>query len=565
MKRLLCLGLIWLLTSSVLAATYYVDDSYYDMTNTLVWTILGITRPNYEWHLGELGGLDYDTLGPGGVFRNYGSTALTTGLTAGVMPSLTEGISSKGQAAGYFDPALTNYLQDANTGEVDIAGNLNFTLIAWLRQTDTTGTYQFIAGKQDPAVGNAAWTIRTKSGAATLGQDTLEMYLSGADADAATLTASSALTKNKWHLVGMTHLTAADSIKLYLDGAVSKRAVMGAVPNTFSGAIKFTIGCRQDNAGFLRYFMGDIAYVAVWVGTALTNAQMNTIYAYMNPSGVLADPFPSLQGAVYQATAGDTLLVAAGNYYETVQVGTAFDAILGLTHVSGSLPIFNGALVPLTAGLIGMTISAKNEIGWMTFRGYSTALSGIGIKADATSDGTLIHHVEFDSCFGSVNFDGACDGDSVVNCTIDGAGLTASKGVWATTDAARTMFILNCIVTGCVAGIDESQGTYAGGYNDLFSNTVDYFLLGGTLTGDRYLNPMFVNQAGNDHSLRHCSRLNNGGTVIHSGIAAFTYLQTTPAVGVWETTLVTGGQAFRAPWAREAWARGTWGRGVWGR
>jgi hypothetical protein len=325
----------------------------------------------------------------------------------------------------------------------------------------------------------------------------------------------------------------------------------GACTSVNNSTAKFTIGAENSGGSPTSFFNSDMAWVGIWNGTALIESQRDALYTALMPGGSVASPFPSLQSAVYQAAAGDTILIQPGRYQETVTIAKAFDYVGAATATFGSIPEFFGTNLPTAAGTVGLTNSADNEIGFLDVRGYAAQ----GVLASSTSHGSLFHHLVVDSCLNGVDFDGAASGDSLINCVIDGASLTSATGFRATTSSAVTVVVENCIFVNTTTALTKATlQTLTEKNNDFYGNTTNYAsALNAT---DLLFPPRFFGL--NDYRVNRASRVLNKGLLIHSGVSPFNYLQGAPDMGVWETMsmgLSSGGGKTTFGRDRKVWAR----------
>lgn len=513
------------------AATVYVDASvnrHFD-----VWSVGGLpAQPSAEWRLASSDGIDYDTLGSTG-YRNYGSTSLTTSLTDGNRPSLTEGLLQPHQGALAFNGS-TNYLFIDDATALD-PSNQSYSIAAWVRHPTGAGSDQIVSKNQ--AAGD--WPGFFFS---TDGNGLVNMQVTTTLANSMTATSVGSIENSRWSFVcGVYRYQALldDTAECYIDGVMDGQAVLSIGQTTNTGT--FRIG----NYAAADYWEGEIAWVAIWDGTALTPTHIAALYSAMKPTGAVGLPYPTLQSAVYQASAGDTILVNPGRYQETVTIATAFDYIGAVASTFGDMPEFYGKDLPSAAGTVGFTVSADNEVGFVTFRGYTSAQ---GLLGTATSDGSLFHHLEFDSCLNAVDFDGMASGDSLVNCIIDGASLASATGFRATTSSAVTVVVENCIIVSTVTALTKAAAqTLTEDHNLFFGNGTNYAssLDGTDLIGD----PTF--RGGNDYRLLPFSPALNNGLVIHSAVTPFSYWQPGPERGVWEYQKQLASYGEKGPWARE--------------
>jgi len=516
------------------AATWFADDGVNKRTS-IVWPV----TPSALWWLASTDGLDYDTLGATG-YRNYGSTVLTAPLADVNRPGLTEGILQPDQGAVSFN-GTTNYLQINSTGDLDPA-NESYTVFAVVRATTATGA-RAIFEKRLNTVSYRGVGIAASGGVpaffATETVTTSEVIA----------TAITNIGDSKWHTVaGVYKYSAAgnDTAEIYIDGNLEATAV-GAIGAT-TNAAKVIVGAFST--GSTNFWQGDIAMVAVWDGTALTATQITSIQSSLIPAGTTGDPFPTIQSAAYARAATDTIYVKPGRYQETVSLSLA-GAVLATNQTFGNIPELYGALLPAAAGNDGLTVTADNEIGFVTIRGYGSQ----GLLASSTSDGSLFHHLEVDSCLNAVDFDGASSNDSLINCTIDGASIATSTGFRATTSSAVTVVVKNCIFVNTVTALTKAAAqTLTETHNDFYNNTTNY--ASALAASDLTVPPHFYSD--DDFRLLPGSPLFKRGEVIHSGASPFTYYQQGPEPGVWEgmKPQPSDGEETRkygrvAPWARK--------------
>ncbi len=535
MKRMLILMVVLLggCTELAFGATKYVSSSVNRQLSAAGYTAIGVTRPNYEWRFADSSGVDYDTVGGATQpYRNYGSSTLTTGLTNGNAPSLTEGILQPNQGAETFN-GTTNYLYINDGGTALNVTTGNFTVAVWYRVTAVVSQpNEIISHKGNPA----GWSVLVN------GSYVPRLHVSdGVDIVTASGTGA---TQNTWNCFVGTH-TFNDSVRAYLNGARTA-ATGNALVSTVTVGFPFTIGKYAVAAS--DYYTGNIAYVAFW-NSALSDANVLALYNAQAPLGTLASPYSSIQSAVYAGAAGDTILVGSGRYQETVVVATAFDYIGATTSTFGSLPELYGAALPAAAGVVGMTVSAKNEIGFLTFRGYSTTSTGIGLLADASSDGSLFHHLEVDSCRNGVDFDGSATADSLINSVIDGGSLTNANGWRATTSTAVSVYLYNNIIVNCKTGLTKAPAQTLVETNNCFFNNSSADYAGSLNASDLLVNPLFRSPVSNDYRPAWTSGVLNKGLTIHSGAGAFIIRQTAADIGVWEVDFVINKSGWQGGWS----------------
>jgi hypothetical protein len=543
MKKMIMMIMMMVLNcplSVVNAATGYVSSAM-DHRSAIAWGTGGLPdTADVIWWLGD--GVDYDTNSTG-TFYNYGESDLAAGLSIVNAPGLTENISAPHNSACSFDG--TNDMLQVNDAAALSPGAEDFGAFVWVRLPLGGAIDRLIFSNR--LSGSSEWFIAVNSGTANF-----TVWLSDDGSDDAAHTKKYATTgtyqDGEWHLAGFTWVS--DVLTIYVDGdeVTVTMVADAAISSIYSSATaKPTIGARSDGVGA---FQGDIGWAAYWEGSHTpTGTEVTFLFDAMSPDGSSGDPYPSIQAAAYQQAAGDTILIETGTYRETVTISKAFDYIGGQlgSRTGGQMPELYGAALPSAAGTVGMTISAKTELGFLDVRGFTTAQ---GLLADGSSDGSLFHHLVIDSCLTAVNLNGACDNDSLVNCTLDGAGISSSTGVLKD-GAAGTVVVENCLVVNCAVGLNKSTGTIGGGNNDFFANSADYSGMS-ALTGDMSFVPHF--RGGNDYRLMPGDRLNELGILIHSGLSGFSGFGK-PAAGAWDSRgmrlypISRGRQRFVSPGA----------------
>jgi hypothetical protein len=534
-------------TNSLYAATIQVDDGVNKQIETAAWGVGGLPEhPDVEWRFADSTGIDYDTIGGATpTFRQYGSASLSTGLTIGNLGGLVES-PLQPNMGGVNHNGSSNY-EILNDGTAMRPGANDFGVFAWARWM-TTGFGLYMLSKYDTNA-KREWAMGTSL--YTAGKFTAVLSSDGGTVNRKVFSTTTSYNDGMWHLCGFTWVS--DSLRVYVDGISVPVAidVNTGITSIYEGDATPGVGCIFASGLASNFFPGDIAWSGYWEGTSTPDdAENAALYTAMKPTGTSASPYPSLQSAVDQASAGDTILVQPGRYQETVTISKALDYVggwqvgtlyptewqVGTPYPTARyLPEFYGAALPAAAGTVGMTVSADNEIGFLTLRGYTTAQ---GLLASSTSDGSLFHHLEIDSCLNGVDFDGAASGDSLVNSVIDGGSISLATGFRATTSSAVTVAVINNIFVNTATALTKAAAqTLTETNNDFFGNGVNY---AGTLhASDLLLPPLF--RGGNDYRFKNMSRVLNAGTPIHNGTAPFNYLQSAPQMGVWEQFRVSDG------------------------
>ncbi len=500
------------------AATKYASSAV--NLQAIAWGTGGLPdTANAVWRFASSDGLDFDTLGATG-YRNYGKTTLGAQLTNANQPGLSEGVMQPHQGALAFNGAA-NYLSISAAFPPITA--TSFTIVVWVRNLSNVASGIF-----DQRDGVDLCTIRLAYSANpffTIRDNVGNLMF---------MDAGVALSSGTWHFLALTY-SRSDSAKLYLDGAKIAALINNNTGNYTTGLTAIDVG-RYNAANYANM---DLAWMGIWNGTVLSSAQLSALRTATLPLGTAASPFPSVQSAIYAASAGDTILVQPGRYQETI---VSAQVLKCWSAQEGSRAELYGAALPAAAGTVGATVSADNELRFLTFRGYIAAQ---GLLATATSDGSLFHHLEFDSCLNAVDFDSTASGDSLVNCTIDGASLPGSTGFRATTSSAVTVVVENCIFVNCATALTKAAlQTLTEDHNDFFGNTSNY--AAALHATDLTVNPQFRGSY-----VPHNIQMKLG-LAIHSQAAPFDRVH----IGVWfplvNQLLAGGGRAWggRGPWAR---------------
>lgn len=502
------------------------------------WVTLAVTRPTGLWFWGD-GNVGYD-------YTTKGSAADVTAWTDGNAPGLAEGLLTNDQSGASFD-GVNDYLTK-DVADPPITSN-SFTIMAVARCTGPNATGSGIQSLFNQRDDGATCLVQLAINRTSTGFP--QATFRSATGVIQQLNGVETLVDSEWHVLAMTAQDGGeDSLRFFVDGVLVASAINNQ-PDDYTTSLDYVAVGRNRGGGVDEGFLvGDHCWLGIWNGTVLTTAQVSTVTTALMPTGASGDPYASLQSAVHQGAAGDTILIADGRYQETVTVAKAFDYIGASVTTFGSWPEFYGTDLIAASGNDGFIVSADNEIGYLTIRGYYKA-GGIGVQSSSTA---LFHHIEIDSCL--TGFDFGATTDTLAQSTIDGALL--GSGVGALKDGANTSVMLNTIIYNCVTGSNESAGTLGGGYNNYFGNTTNYASMS-ALTGDMAVNPRFFNSTGNDYRVRN-NQLKNG-TPFHSQAAPFTQVY----IGAWfpvnNLNIADGGGSHggRSGNAREGWSRGSHG------
>jgi hypothetical protein len=499
----------WILALLLLPMLAFGQATYYVSPNmdyrAIVWGVGGLpVQPSAYWYLAD--GVDHDTLNFGGAVRNRGDSLLSptsaspAGLTMLNPPGLDESPVACNQSSQSFNGAANYlYINDGNILDVTTG---DISMACWFK-TATPTVSQRLMGKRGAAAGysfavSTYLTCGTQSGVTP----------------ANTSLGTTTLVANKWYFGTMAWDATAKKTWLFLNGAYEDTTIKDQGTLTNAGA-NFAIGATTIPG---TYFNGDIACAMFWKGTCLTPAQVAAVYAKMSSIGASTKPFPSLQAAADYATAGDTIKIGAGQYQET-RTGTKALIIQGQYSGFGLRPVMYGANLPAAAGITAITCASAAKYSYLDIVGYS---AGYGVSASSTSDGARFDHLTIDSCKYAINIAADADGDSVLNCTLDGELI--GSGVGYAIGHAHLNIFENNIVYGFATGMSINvSATLTEGYNDFYANTNNYS--GALATTDLTFPPNFKNPAANDYRPRLWA-LKNGGVTWWggSGIGAWSVL-----------------------------------------
>ena len=186
------------------------------------------------------------------------------GTVSGATWNSTGGYDSKG--AYEFDGS-TGKLIDLNDPLSLNFGSNPFTLSAWIKQKDHSGTY-YIIGKYEPTGDQRSWLLWTDSNAA------LAFYtIQGTGAQDTTTTDSSVLTANVWqHVVVVKEGTGVD---FYINGALVNDDDVAVDASIFDSSGDLTIGSWGDGSSGV--FNGTIDEIMVFNRT-LSADQIYALY-----------------------------------------------------------------------------------------------------------------------------------------------------------------------------------------------------------------------------------------------------------------------------------------------
>ncbi len=380
----------------------------------------GVPEPAAEWYLAD--GLDWDTTAAG-IYRNTGSDALTSGLSDGAQPGLAEGMQAGGQRALSFD-GVNDYLTAGDDALFDF-GTSDFMVEIWLRTTTTatlTSWGRHIIGKHDQGVMNA-WAVGINKDSAS---GKLCFKASDATTYLWTVESHAAVNDGRWHHVvaARDYSNGATGIRLYLDGSLDSAGtqITGSISNNFA----LVLGA--DHGGNQGQFCGEIGLARIYrfTFTGSIDALVDSLYE-ARPDGSEAAPYPSAQGAVWQAAADDVLRLAPGYYLETLEIGQNLTLTAARTGF-GFRPVFVGSGLPPAAGIVGLTADQGIAVSCCNFRGYAQT-GGVGIEVIEAADPSLFEYITFDSCLVGITITGDADGDTVRCCDFLGWSMAGSKGV----------------------------------------------------------------------------------------------------------------------------------------
>ncbi len=505
------------------ATTNYVDrdySCYIDWSGGAWGTIV---QPTVEWRFAD--GLDWDTTGSG-VYRNYGSGSLSTGLLDSNQPGLTEGVSSEGQSAIEFD-GVNDMLSAGDESLFDV-GTGDFMVSVWVffpSGVSYSTIIQKAAAISDDEAGFGLYT-RTNNPYLRMA---ISDGLGNPNSQLITSSFPTDIRDDSWHYIAAVWDGTADSSALYLDGEFVASDVAGGALGSLDNSENLIIGKYPGQSYYLEGMIDQLAWWDFGVDglPATIGDQIDSLYS-CGPSGSTGNPYPTIQSAVCQSSDEDTVLVVDGQYRETVDI-TKELVIAALDDSYGYRPVIYGADLPSAAGVIGITVSDTCEIGWFDVRGYC-GVSGYGLYVDSVASESVIHHLVIDSCLVGIGFFASAEGDSVVSCVVDGAGLSGSYGV-KTIDGSSSMTdtlrILNTVITGVDNGIEVTDSLNVSiDYCNLWNNEMNY---SGISAGEHDLAVPPLFRGGNDYRSLSRSRLLDRGFGCR-----FSYMGCRPDIGAYE-------------------------------
>lgn len=483
-----------------------------------------IIQPSVEWRFGD--GLEWDTTGSS-VYRNYGDSLLTVGLTDGNRPGLTEGILAEGQSAVDLD-GTNDYFTAGDEPAFD-AGDGDFMICTWINISTGAGFGAIIQKATSAGSGSSAGYalyIRTSDPFVRIA---ISDGLSNPTSLLVTSSFPTDIRDDCWHHLACVWDGAADSSALYLDGEWCSSDIAGGTIGSLDNSAGLEVARYTGTPTFLAGKVDQLSWWNYGVSGLPANiaVQIDSLYSQC-PNGSAQAPYPTIQSAILASDTGDSVRIAGGRYKETVEV--ASNLVIISDDISfGFRPVICGVDLLAASGVKGIYLGGTVELGYLDIRGFCSA-SGYGIYADSTADSTVIHHVVIDSCQTGVGFYGTAEKDSLLNCTIDGADLAGSYGVRtinANSAMNDTLFILNSVITGSAKGIEVTDSfTVVMDYNNLWNNSIDR---NGISAGshDIACPPMF--RTANDYRPINRSRLLDRGINCRGS-----WINRTTDIGAWE-------------------------------
>ena len=510
MKRAILVVLSLLLAGCAFAATLNVSSAAnYELKTAAGWTALGVTQPNAQWYLGS--GLAQDT-------TNYGSSVLATGLTTGNEPSLAEGILAPHQSANEFNGSA-NYLviRDKTVLRPDASGL--FTILAIIRVPSDATLSRPIFGKYNSPLSNEYTSYLHTNG-------TYRPYYG--DVGGVERAVSGGVTNirdDKWRLIGFAADTVGvvDSVRVYVNG-LQERGIVYLNPPIFqTGTDSFKIGGDSDSK-----CKSTIAWIGVWTGKALSNANIIAISNAMVPTGTTALPFPSIQSAIRQSTAADIISIASGTYQETVDITKALTIVAANTAYPNR-PRLYGTGLPLTAGVDAIVniSSAAAAVSYLDIIGYAT---GCGTRDSLSATTGLWHHLLIDSCFVGYSAAATTLEPSLFYSTIDCESIANSVGLRTVNSSvgATELTVTDVSINNCATGVTQgTDWTVTENYNNFYGNTTARGVGVAVGANSIALFPKFKAPAIYDYRLQFSSPLRAGGA--DAGSLGFYYIGAYPA------------------------------------
>ncbi len=172
--------------------------------------------------------------------------------------------------------------------------------------SDTPSGTECLFGKRASA-GGKGWLLSAESGGniKILGDDGV---------DSVSITSSGTYDDQKWHTVQV--YSDGSTLSLVMDGGTPQTAGLGGVAQSgITNSLQACIGGLDTGAAVANPFDGAITFVSMGDGEP-TAARLAFMTDYL--ASALAGDFPSIQTAIYQASAGDTIEVEHGDYSEAL-------------------------------------------------------------------------------------------------------------------------------------------------------------------------------------------------------------------------------------------------------
>ncbi len=229
------------------------------------------------------------------------------------------------------------------------------------------------------------------------------------------------------------------------------------------------------------------------VPTALHVDATNTTSPW---SGTVADPYQTIQDAVYYAITGDTIKVAQGTYMENVTVSTLKRFTMeGGWNSSFTTRSSDASLTVIDANTTGRALTVSSTSGIV----IDITVSGFTMTGGASVDsgGAVLLHADASSATLALNSN-----------ILTGNSALSGGAVSATTDAASgaaTLSMTNNMVYANTAR-DQGGGVYGGSEN---SGTTTLSLTNNTISGNNVTDDSSGNQGGGVYAAS-----DTGGTTV---------------------------------------------------
>ena len=340
---------------------------------------------------------------------------ITSAKNAVITPGTGSWNGSSGRRAGSDIPNISlpgdsyhfnsdGYAEVTGSGaDAAFQATKNFTVMAWVRSTNTDTNVKWLVGKGTGAADG--WGLVLDSGI-------LRFRAMGTSTNGVTSYNGAFIADGLWHLVGAS-VDNSNNVTLFTDGTSGDPVSLSPTISTNSDALRF----GKDGAGLLP-FTGDLDDVQYY-NAVLTGAQMRQIYearsfnATLEPGIVIppktyyvdsilgndsytlnqaqnsATPWKTLQHAEETADDGSTVHIAAGTYVENSSTNHSWYLTKGINYIA------DGAVTVKSNSAATRVIYLDNGTKTQTFTGITFDAEG---KANVLSTGSNVSNKTFVNC-----------------------------------------------------------------------------------------------------------------------------------------------------------------------